>query len=142
MAEVAVAGPLAGIRVVEFVGQGPGPFGGMMLADMGADVVAIERPGAPVDTTKLPTNPLTRGKRNVELDVKQPGALAEMIALIAVADVFIDPFRPGVCERLGLGPTEMCAANQRLVYARMTGFGQTGPWAMRAGHDINYIALS
>ncbi len=139
---VTVPGPLAGVRVVEFVGQGPGPFGGMMLADMGADVVAVERPGAPVDFTRAPTNPLTRGKRNVELDLKDPAALAVMVAMIGAADVFIDPFRPGVCERLNIGPTEMCEANSRLVYARMTGFGQTGPWAKRAGHDINYIALS
>jgi alpha-methylacyl-CoA racemase len=137
-----VTGPLYGLRVVELVGQGPGPFGAMLLADLGAEVVAVVRPSQVVADDRPATNPLMRGKRSVAIDLKTTEGVEAMGALLAAADVFVDPFRPGVCERLGIGPDEMLAANGRLIYARMTGFGQTGPWARAAGHDINYIAMS
>lgn len=139
-----MAGPLAGIRVVELVGQGPGPYGAMILADLGADVVAVDRPevAAKVNRDRVATNPMMRGKRGVALNLRDDADRARFVELVAKADVFIDPFRPGVCERLGVGPDEMTALNPRLVYTRMTGWGQTGPWAHTAGHDIDYIALS
>lgn len=139
-----MAGPLAGIRVVELVGQGPGPYGAMILADLGADVVAVDRPDvvAGVNRSRTATNPLMRGKRGVSLNLRDGDDLDTLRRLVAAADVFIDPFRPGVCERLGIGPDELTALNPRLVYTRMTGWGQTGPWAHMAGHDIDYIALS
>ncbi len=133
-------GPLAGLRVVELVGQGPGPYCGMLLADLGCDVVAVDR--AVVDSTKPATNPMARGKRSVVLDLKEPVDRATLLELIDHADVLIDPFRPGVCERLGIGPEVAMARNPRLIYGRMTGWGQHGPWAQAAGHDIDYIALS
>lgn len=137
-------GPLAGIRVVEMVGQGPGPYGAMILADLGADVVAVDRPevAARVKRERPATNPLMRGKRSIALDAKDPEHLDRLLALVDRADVFVDPFRPGVCERLGLGPEVLHARNERLIYARMTGWGQDGPLAHTAGHDINYVALS
>lgn len=139
-----MSGPLAGVRVVELVGQGPGPYGAMILADLGADVVAVDRPetAARVDAARRATNPMMRGKRGVALDLKDAGDLDRLRALSDRADVFIDPFRPGVCERLGVGPEDLCRRNERLIYTRMTGWGQDGPWASRAGHDIDYIALS
>jgi alpha-methylacyl-CoA racemase len=141
-----MTGPLAGLRVVELVGQGPGPYCGMLLADLGADVVAVVRPAearAAADRLDRPaTNPLMRGKRSVVADLKDEGGVASVLALLDRADVFIDPFRPGVCERLGLGPDVACERNPRLIYGRMTGWGQEGPWAQAAGHDIDYIALS
>lgn len=136
-----MAGPLSGLKVVELVGQGPGPYGSALLADMGCDVVSVDRAAAG-DTSRPATSPFMRGKRSVVLDLKQADEVARMVELIERADVFIDPFRPGVCERLGIGPDEMLARNPGLIYARMTGFGQTGPLAMAAGHDLNYIALS
>lgn len=137
-------GPLSGLRVIELTGQGPGPYCGMILADYGCDVVTVDRPGevARVDTSKVPTNPMVRGKRSIALDLKQPADVELLLALLDEADVFIDPFRPGVCERLGIGPDVVCARNPRLIYGRMTGFGQEGPLAMVAGHDIDYIAMS
>jgi alpha-methylacyl-CoA racemase len=139
-----IGGPLAGLRVVELVGQGPGPYCGMLLADLGADVVAVDRPSeaAKVDRGRMATNPMMRGKRGVTLDLKNASDADTMRRLIEHADVFVDPFRPGVCERLGIGPDEMTERNPRLVYGRMTGFGQDGPLALAAGHDIDYIALS
>jgi alpha-methylacyl-CoA racemase len=139
-----MTGPLRGLRVVELVGQGPGPYCGMLLADLGADVVAVERPevAANVDRSRAPSNPLMRGKRSVALDLKQGGGIDELLELTDLADAFIDPFRPGVCERLGVGPEVVCARNRRMIYGRMTGFGQEGPLARAAGHDIDYIALS
>jgi len=138
-------GPLQGLRVVEFAGIGPGPMAGMLLADMGADVVLIERPRAPTTTpTLLDPGPYTlthRGKRSVALDLKHADGLAAAAGLVARAEVLIEGFRPGVMERLGLGPEVCLARNPRLVYARMTGWGQTGPLAQRAGHDLNYAAL-
>jgi len=138
------SGPLAGVRVVEIAGIGPGPFCAMMLADMGAEVLRIDRLG-PTDLG-LPVEPrfsvLTRGRRSVALDLKQPAAIAAVKRLVVKADALIEGFRPGVMERLGLGPDECLTANPRLVYGRMTGWGQEGPMAPAAGHDINYIALA
>ncbi|QFZ83998.1 CoA transferase [Variovorax paradoxus] len=138
---------LSGIRVVEFEAIGPGPFGTMLLADMGADVLRIDRPVPPADLglprTEGPRIDITgRGRRSVTLDLKQPDAVAAALDLIARADVVIEGFRPGTMERLGLGPEVALARNPKLVYGRMTGWGQTGPMADRAGHDLNYIALS
>jgi alpha-methylacyl-CoA racemase len=134
---MAGAGPLAGVRVIELGGIGPGPHAGMMLADLGADVVRVRRPGAmamPAEDRDL----MHRGKRIVDLDVKtQPGTLLE---LAAKADVLLDCFRPGICERLGIGPDDCAAVNPRLIFARITGWGQDGPLATTAGHDINYLS--
>ena len=137
-------GPLRGVRVVEFAGLGPAPFCGMLLADLGADVVRIDRrdpPGGVMGTLGLPSV-LDRGKRSIALDLKDPDDLAVVHALLARADVLLEGFRPGVMERLGLGPVPALAANPALVFGRMTGWGQSGPLASRAGHDIGYIALS
>jgi len=140
----AARGPLVGVRVIELGGLGPGPFGAMLLADLGADVVRIDRPvdGEPL----LPGDPraavMDRGKRSIALDLKDPDGLEVARELIAVADVLVDPYRPGVAERLGLGPDACLADNPRLIYARMTGWGQDGPLAAASGHDINYIALA
>lgn len=131
-------GPLNGVRVVEFAGIGPGPFCCMLLSDMGAEVVRIERKGA-----RTFRNDITaRGRRSVALDMKAPADVELALALIEKADVLVEGFRPGVMERLGVGPDEALARNRRLVYGRMTGWGQTGPLAEAAGHDLNYIALS
>lgn len=127
--------PLAGLRVVEFLGLGPAPFGCMMLADLGAEVVTLRRPGS-----ELPA--LVRNRSTLEVDLKDAESLRTVREPIESADVLVEGFRPGVMERLGLGPVEMSAVNERLVYARMTGWGQSGPLASTAGHDINYIALS
>ena len=133
-------GPLDGLRVVELEGMGPVPFAGMLLSDLGADVVRIDRP------TRRPGDPrrplLSRGRRSVALDLRS-SAEAELAArLIDQADVLLEGFRPGVAERLGLGPRECLARNPRLVYGRMTGWGQQGPLSDRPGHDINYIAVA
>ena len=139
-----MSGPLKGIRVIELVGQGPGPYGAMVLADLGADVIAIERPevAGRVNRERPPTNPLMRGKRSIALDLKSSADIATLLDLLDKADVLIDPFRPGVVERLGIGPDVVCARNPRLIYGRMTGWGQDGPLAHTAGHDIDYISLS
>lgn len=131
--------PLAGICIVEFAGIGPAPFAAMLLADMGAEVIRIDRPGGADPWT---TSVIRRGRRSVVADLKKPADLAAVMALVAKADVLIEGFRPGVMERLGLGPEAMLARHPRLVYARMTGWGQQGPLAHTAGHDINYIAIS
>jgi alpha-methylacyl-CoA racemase len=131
------AGPLAGVKVIELGGIGPGPHAAMVLADLGADVVRVRRPGGlqmPAEDLDL----LHRGKRIVDLDVKrEPGTLLD---LVAKADVLIDAFRPGTCERLGIGPDDCAAVNPRLIFARITGWGQDGPLAQTAGHDINYLS--
>ena len=132
------AGPLAGVRVVEMAGLGPGPFCAMVLADLGADVLRIVRPGTPLD----PSDITTRSRRQVAIDLRRTEGAAAALALIAKADLLIEGFRPGVMERLGLGPEPCLAARPRLVYGRMTGWGQHGPLARAAGHDINYIAIS
>jgi alpha-methylacyl-CoA racemase len=137
-------GPLAGVRVIELGGLGPGPFGGMLLGDLGADVVRIDRP--PEGDGAAPRDPagavMERGKRSVALDLKDPAELESARALIDGADVLIDPYRPGVAERLGVGPDECLERNPRLIYVRMTGWGQEGPLAGASGHDLNYIALA
>ena len=134
-------GPLNGYRIVEMAGLGPAPFCAMLLSDMGADVVRIDREGGsnPLD---LKIDVLNRGRRSVALNLKTPEGIATAFALIARADAVIEGYRPGVMERLGLGPEECLAKNPRLVYGRMTGWGQEGPLAHAAGHDINYIALT
>lgn len=135
-----MSGVLSGLRVVEFAGLGPAPFCGMLLADMGAEVVRVERLGM---TGKLDgADVLARGRQIVEADLKSVKDRDLVLELIKRADVVIEGFRPGVMERLGLGPDQCLAANPRLVYARMTGWGQSGPLAPRAGHDINYISVS
>lgn len=139
-----MSGPLTGIRVVEFAGIGPGPFACMLLADLGADVVRIDRlePSGLGIGRDPKQDVVARGRRSVALDLKSPEGVALARDIAAKADILIEGFRPGVMERLGLGPEEMLAANPRLVYGRMTGWGQHGPLAPAAGHDINYIALS
>lgn len=132
------SGPLKGVKVVEFAGIGPGPFCCMLLSDMGADVVRVDRKGA----RPMAKDVTARGRRSVALDLKDPNDIAVALALIEKADVLIEGFRPGVMERLGLGPDEARARNRRLIYGRMTGWGQSGPLAHAAGHDLNYIALS
>lgn len=132
-------GPLAGLKVVEFQAIGPVPLAGMLLSDLGADVVCIARPGG---VPRDPRNIVSRGRRWTELDLKSPDGAAQARALMAHADVVLEGLRPGVMERLGLGPEEALAANPRLVYGRMTGWGQDGPLASTAGHDINYIAIT
>lgn len=140
-------GPLAGIRVVELAGIGPAPFCAMLLADLGADVVRIDRPPVPGGDPRAGIGSLTdgilgRGRRSVALDLKHPDGLATALDLVAGADALLEGFRPGVTERLGLGPEVCLDRNPRLVYARLTGWGQDGPLAQRAGHDLTYIALA
>ncbi len=139
-----MTGPLHGFRIIELAGIGPAPFAGGLLADLGADVVRIDRigrPGAPFD---LPPrfDFYNRNKRSIAVDLKQPAATQAVLRMAARADALIEGFRPGVAERLGLGPDICLAANPRLVYGRMTGWGQDGPLAQEAGHDINYLALA
>ncbi len=136
-----MAGPLHGVRIIEIAGLGPTPFAAMTLADFGAEVVRIERPGAP-QLIAQERDLLNRGRGAVELDLKSRDGADRARALIGAADGLIEGMRPGVMERLGLGPEPMLAANPRLVYGRMTGWGQAGPRAPTAGHDINYIALT
>jgi alpha-methylacyl-CoA racemase len=137
-----VSGPLVGTTVVELAGIGPGPFAGMLLSDLGADVIRVERPVGGGVAQANPADVLNRGKRSVVLDLKAPGAVDAVLALCADADVLVEGNRPGVTERLGLGPADVWARNPRLVYGRMTGWGQDGPLADRAGHDIGYIAVT
>ncbi|MEU6264606.1 CaiB/BaiF CoA transferase family protein [Saccharopolyspora shandongensis] len=129
-------GPLAGIRVLELGGIGPGPFCGMMLADMGADVIRIDRPGSP------PHPVLQRSRRSLTINLKSPQGVAATRRLAGTCDAVLEGFRPGVAERLGLGPEDLMADNPALVYGRMTGWGQDGPLAQMPGHDINYIAIA
>ncbi|MGH3783725.1 MAG: CaiB/BaiF CoA transferase family protein [Pseudonocardiaceae bacterium] len=138
-------GPLVGLRVVELAGIGPGPHAAMLLADLGADVVRIERPSEGkqfLQLAPIADDQMLRGRRSVMLDLKDPAGRETMLRLVERADVLIEGLRPGVTERLGVGPADCRARNPQLVYARMTGWGQDGPLADRAGHDINYIALS
>jgi alpha-methylacyl-CoA racemase len=137
-------GPLAGVRIIEIAGIGPGPFAAFMLADMGADIVKVDRlqnvkggdPAAP------PADILQRGRRSIGVDLKSPAGVETVLRLVETADALFEPFRPGVAERLGIGPDACLARNPRLVYGRMTGWGQDGPYAHTAGHDINYISLA
>jgi alpha-methylacyl-CoA racemase len=135
---VRAAGPLAGFRIVEFAGIGPGPFACMLLADMGADVVTLDRVGAGKNLKAV----AARGRKVVEIDLKDKTAVAQVLELLSSADALIEGFRPGVMERLGLGPDVVLARNAKLVYGRMTGWGQEGPLAHAAGHDINYISIT
>ncbi|HEX3541433.1 MAG TPA: CaiB/BaiF CoA-transferase family protein [Acidimicrobiales bacterium] len=140
-------GPLSGYRVIELAGLGPAPFGAMMLADMGADVIRVDRPDAVmsyegVRPPQAAGDVLGRGRRSVAIDLKHPDGPATILNLVEEADVLLEGFRPGVAERLGVGPEPCLARNPRLIYGRMTGWGQDGPQARRAGHDINYLALS
>ncbi len=135
--------PLAGIRIVEFAGIGPGPFAGMMLADHGAEVIRIDRPvkggsGISIDSK----DPLLRSRKSIGMDLKNPKAIEAVRKIVKGADAIIEGYRPGVMERLGLGPDVLLADNPKLVYGRMTGWGQYGPMAPEPGHDINYIAIS
>ena len=131
-------GALAGVTIIELAGLGPGPFAGMMLADHGARVIRVERPG----NLSIPNDPLTRNRESIALDLKQEAGRAIVRRLAADADGLIEGYRPGVMERLGLGPEALLKANPRLVYGRVTGWGQEGPLAQEVGHDINYLALT
>jgi alpha-methylacyl-CoA racemase len=139
-----MAGPLRGIRIIEIAGIGPGPFAAMLLADLGAEVIRVERAaavrGPAPDTPHYDVS--LRGRRNIAIDLKQPDGVATLLDLVASADAIIEGFRPGVMERLGVGPDECMARNPAIVFGRMTGWGQSGPYSHAAGHDINYISLA
>lgn len=149
---IAKTGPLRGVRVVELSGRGPAPFGGMILADLGADVARVARPGTAVAGDATPEqrmisgqrriDPLLRGRRTVAVDLKDPAGRSAVLALTDRADVLIEGYRPGVAERLGIGPDDCLKRNPRLIYARITGWGQHGPLSDVPGHDINYVALT
>ncbi len=137
-------GPLGGLRIVEIAGIGPGPFCAMMLADMGADVIRVDRADRVRggDPDQPPADIMNRGRRSIGVDLKSPDGIEVVMRLVSMSDGLIEGFRPGVAERLGIGPDECLARNPALVYGRMTGWGQSGPYAPTAGHDINYVALS
>jgi alpha-methylacyl-CoA racemase len=137
-------GPLEGVRIVELAGIGPGPFCAMVLSDMGADIVRVDRAAnvALADPSRAAGEVLNRGRRSVGVDLKHPEGVATVLRLVDAADALIEVWRPGVAERLGIGPDACLARNPRLVYGRMTGWGQSGPLASKAGHDIDYIALA
>jgi alpha-methylacyl-CoA racemase len=135
-------GPLAGLRVIELAGIGPGPHAAMLLADMGAEVLRVDRPGRSATDIPASVDVLRRGRRSAVIDLRTPAGVTVVLDLVKSADVLIEGFRPGVTERLGVGPDDCWAVNPRLVYGRMTGWGQRGPLAHTAGHDIGYIALT
>lgn len=139
-----MSGPLAGIKIIELAGIGPGPFCAMMLADMGAEVIRVDRAQNVMggDPDAPPADVMNRGRRSIGVDLKNPDGVETVLSLLESADALIEGFRPGVMERLGLGPDVVLARNPKLVYGRMTGWGQDGPYAPTAGHDINYIALA
>ena len=141
-----MSGPLDGIRIIEIAGIGPGPFAAMLLADLGADVLRVDRAQAVAPDAAAADRPhwdlLNRGRRSIGVDLKNPDGVATVLKLVEQADALIEGFRPGVAERLGIGPEDCWSRNPRLVYGRMTGWGQDGPYASAAGHDINYIALA
>jgi alpha-methylacyl-CoA racemase len=139
-----MSGPLSGLKVVEVAGIGPGPFAALMLADMGADVIRVDRAGSVHggDPAAPPADILNRGRRSVGVDLKSPDGVEVLLQLVERADAIFEPFRPGVAERLGFGPDVCLARNPKIVYGRMTGWGQEGPYANTAGHDINYISLA
>ncbi len=137
-----MAGPLHGLRVVELAGIGPGPHAAMILGDLGADVVRVERPGKGGGVPVGARDSMLRNRRSVAADLKSDDGRDLVLRLISKADVLIEGYRPGVTERLGLGPDDCAKVNERLIYGRMTGWGQTGPRAQQAGHDINYISLN
>ena len=138
-----MAGPLSGIKIVELAGIGPAPFSGMLLSDLGADIIRIDRAAQvnPANFGRTNLEPVHRGRRSIGVDLKHPDGVEAVLQLVEGADALIEGFRPGVTERLGLGPDVCLARNPRLVYGRMTGWGQDGPMAQASGHDINYIAL-
>ncbi len=131
-------GPLNGVTVIELAGIGPGPYAGQLLADYGADVIVVDRPGNAVAPKAIDG----RGKKSIVLDLKKPEAVQALLKLIASADVLIEGLRPGVTERMGVGPEVCHGVNPRLIYGRMTGWGQSGPWSQMAGHDLNYIGMT
>lgn len=133
---------LTGIRVVELAGIGPGPHAAMLLADLGADVVRVERPSGLTEVVAASADVVQRNRRSVSADLKDPDGLRSVLALVAKADVLIEGNRPGVAERLGIGPGPCLERNPRLVYARMTGWGQSGPYSTKAGHDINFLSIT
>jgi len=137
-------GPLAGVKIIEIAGIGPGPFCAMMLSDMGADVIRVDRAGhvRGGDPAAPPADVMNRGRRSIGVDLKSPDGVATVLRLVDSADGLIEGFRPGVAERLGIGPDTCMARNPKLAYGRMTGWGQDGPYALTAGHDINYISLA
>ncbi len=137
-------GPLQGVKIIELAGIGPGPFAGMMLADMGAEVIRVDRSASVTggDPASPPKDALARGRRSIGVDLKNPAAVEAVLTMIEQSDALIEGFRPGVTERLGLGPDVCLARNPKLVYGRMTGWGQVGPYSQAAGHDINYISLA
>ena len=135
-------GPLAGVRVIELAGIGPGPLCGMLLADLGAEVIQVDRPGPSVSPLPQQSDVTSRGKRRVVVDLKHPRGAEVVLRLAAASDALIEGYRPGVTERLGVGPADCLARNPALVYGRMTGWGQDGPLAASAGHDIGYIAVT
>ena len=138
-----MTGPLQGFKIIELAGIGPGPFAGMMLADMGAEVLRVDRAESVRENGQAPVHDiLGRGRRSIGVDLKRPEGRDAVLRLVEQADALIEGFRPGVTERLGIGPDDCLARNPRLVYGRMTGWGQEGPYSLMAGHDINYIALS
>jgi alpha-methylacyl-CoA racemase len=139
-----MSGPLSGIKILEIAGIGPGPFAAMVLSDMGAEVLRVDRSQAVrgFDPSKPPVDVLNRGRRSIGVDLKNPDGVQAVLRLVESADALIEGFRPGVAERLGIGPEDCHARNPKLVYGRMTGWGQEGPMAHAAGHDINYIALA
>ncbi len=137
-----MAGPLADVRVVELGGIGPGPHAGMLLADLGADVVRLERPAGGLAVADPARDPVLRGRRSVTVDLREATQRDEVLAMLDHADVLIDGFRPGVTDRLGLGPQILAERNPRLIYGRMTGWGADGPWSQQAGHDLNYLSIT
>lgn len=128
--------PLSGYRIIELAGIGPGPYAGMLLSDMGAEVILVNRPGFAIPTVH------DRGKTSITIDLRKPEGAQVLLDLVATSDGLIEGLRPGVVERLGIGPEACHAVNEKLVYGRMTGWGQTGPWAKTAGHDLNYISIT
>ncbi|TAM65622.1 CaiB/BaiF CoA-transferase family protein [Mycobacterium sp.] len=138
----ATRGPLHGLKVVELAGIGPGPYAAMLLADLGADVVRVERPGPPASAVPPEQDVLRRNRRSIIVDLRDQAGVRTVLSMAAKADVLLEGFRPGVTERLGLGPDDCWNVNPRLVYGRMTGWGQSGPLASTAGHDISYIAVT
>lgn len=135
-------GPLKGIKIIEIAGIGPGPFAGMLLADMGAEVIRVERPGGGMFSAIPEYDYFNRGKRCIVVNLKDPRGVELLLQLAESADALFEGFRPGVVEKLGIGPEVVRARNKKLVYGRMTGWGQDGPWAQAAGHDVNYIAIA
>lgn len=135
-------GPLHGVRIIELAGIGPGPYAAMLLADLGAEVVRVERPGPPASAVPPEMDVLRRNRRSIVVDLRHADGVRTVLSMAGRADVLLEGFRPGVTERLGLGPADCWAVNPRLVYGRMTGWGQSGPLAATAGHDIGYIAVT